>query len=542
MITFSPHFCVSLVLTLSPPSNPAASRDDFLGECTVDLAAVGASAELELALHGRAGRADEGYVTGTVTVGVEVAAAGSAATVDKETVLRMKDRLQECLQTQARALDLSGLALPGLPRVVGERFGHVQRLDLALNKLAVLPDLARLTALEELDLTGNVLAALPAAVGRLACLEKLELNTNMLGALPPELGRLSCLEELCVSGNPLGALPPALGALRNLATLDASVCRLRALPEELTLATRLIDLNVSGNQLERLPDGIGRMTRLVTLNVQDNRLTDLPVTIGLCHSLGQPGYGINLARNPIADPEMLAQYAQGADALFDYLARRYAMNNNPRVPYCPLPTDLGEGPLPAWLVQEQERMRRVLEIQNRNAAASAGATATGGGAVTTTGTAAATATGAGATATTPASQHAPASGEEMERKVVALRSWAQITVKEVLLPAFAGARERVRGAAELRELLAIAYRLAHLNDEFARVRTLAPVSVRGPGALPALTPLIDQVRVYTLAALNYVDAGVRAVLAALEAASAQQIAAVVQLVQVLNKVKTAFQP
>lgn len=531
----------------------------------MDLAAVGASAELELALHGRAGRADEGYVTGTVTVGVEVAAAGSAATVDKETVLRMKDRLQECLQTQARALDLSGLALPGLPRVVGERFGHVQRLDLALNKLAVLPDLARLTALEELDLTGNVLAALPAevgaltglrvlalngnvlaalpaAVGRLACLEKLELNNNMLGALPPELGRLSCLEELCVSGNPLGALPPALGALRNLATLDASVCRLRALPEELTLATRLIDLNVSGNQLERLPDGIGRMTRLVTLNVQDNRLTDLPVTIGLCHSLGQPGYGINLARNPIADPEMLAQYAQGADALFDYLARRYAMNNNPRVPYCPLPTDLGEGPLPAWLVQEQERMRRVLEIQNRNAAASAGATATGGGAVTTTGTAAATATGAGATATTPASQHAPASGEEMERKVVALRSWAQITVKEVLLPAFAGARERVRGAAELRELLAIAYRLAHLNDEFARVRTLAPVSVRGPGALPALTPLIDQVRVYTLAALNYVDAGVRAVLAALEAASAQQIAAVVQLVQVLNKVKTAFQP
>ena len=515
----------------------------------MDLASVGAHAELELALHGREGRADEaGYVTGTVTVGVEVVAAGSAATVDKDAVLRMKGRLQECLQTRAAALDLSGLALPGLPRVVGERFGHVQRLDLALNRLAVLPDLARLTALEELDLTGNalaalpaevgaltglrvlalngnVLAALPAAVGRLARLEKLELNNNMLGALPPELGRLSCLEELCVSGNPLGALPPALGALRNLATLDASVCRLRALPEELTLATRLIDLNVSGNQLERLPDGIGRMTRLVTLNVQDNRLADLPVTIGLCRSLGQPGYGINLARNPIADPEMLAQYARGADALFDYLARRYAMNNNPRVPYCPLPADLGEGPLPAWLVQEQERMRRVLEIQNRNAAA-----------------AAASQTTATATATTATTPHAsPASGDELERKVVALRSWAQMTVKEGLLPAFAAAREQVRGATELRALLAVAYRLARLNDEFARVRTLAPFSVRGPGALPTLTPLIDQLRVYTQAALNYVDAGTRAILAALEAATAQQITAVVQLVQVLNKVKTAFQ-
>ena len=174
----------------------------------MDLASVGASAELELALHGRAGKADEGYVTGTVTVGVEVVAAGSAATVDKDTVLRMKDRLQACLSTQARELDLSGLALPGLPRVVGEHFGHVQRLDLGLNKLAVLPDLARLTALEELDLTGNALAALPAEVGALTGLRVLALNGNVLAALPAAVGRLARLEKLELNNNMLGALPP----------------------------------------------------------------------------------------------------------------------------------------------------------------------------------------------------------------------------------------------------------------------------------------------------------------------------------------------
>lgn len=514
---------------------------------------MGAGAELELPLRARAGKADEaGYVTGTVSVGVEVVAAGSAATVDKEAVVRMRARLQECLQAQARALDLSGLALPGLPRVVGERFGHVQRLDLAMNRLAALPDLARLSALEELDLTGNalaalppevgaltglrvlalngnVLAALPAAIGRLARLERLELNNNMLGALPPELGRLSSLEELCVSGNPLGALPPALGALRNLATLDASVCRLRALPETLTLATRVIDLNLSGNQLERLPDGIGRMTRLVTLNVQDNRLADLPVTIGLCHSLGQPGYGINLARNPIADPEMLAQYARGADALFDYLARRYAMHNNPRVPECPLPTDLGEGPLPDWVLQEQERRRRIQEIQSRQAGGTAGGGATGAGAGT-----------AGGNNNANSNANNTNNGDELERKVVALRTWAQTAFREALIPAFAARREEVRGA-DLHALLAFAYRIAHLNDDFARVRPLAPFSARAPAPLSPLTPVTEQLRAYTLAAINYVDAGVRAVVAVLETANTQQIAAVVQLVQVLNKVKTAFQ-
>ena len=393
-----------------------ASRDDFLGECYVDLQAVGTNPEIVLPLRAEPGKErQQAHVRGSVTLGVELAdASSSAALLSPESVARMKQVLKECLEQHESALDLSAFHLPGLPKLVTERLNYVQKLDLSHNKIAALPDLSRFTALEELDLTGNlletlpeelgtvttlrslalngnVLTALPRSLGQLGQLERLELNNNNLEALPKELGRLSHLEVLMLSGNKLCELPDSLGALRCLVNLDVSFCNLVRLPEALTLATRVFDLNLSNNRLECLPDGIGRMTHLVTLNVQNNRLRDLPLSIGLCTNLGQVGYGINLASNPIADAEMLAKYSLGADQLMDYLAKRYAMNNNPPVPLCPMPTDLGEGPLPAWVVEEQERIRRAIELQQRKAA--------GGGSVAA---APASSTAAAAAAAAPA--------------------------------------------------------------------------------------------------------------------------------------------
>jgi len=532
-----------------------ASTDDFLGECYVDLMAAKDNPSLEIPLLPQPGKErEQDYVKGTITIGVEITDPSAAKALDAGAVARMKNNLKTCMEHHDPALDLSGFSLPGLPKIVVERMNFVQKLDLSLNKMAAFPDLSRFSVLEELNLignmlselpeeigsattlrvlllNGNVLKTLPHSIGKLEALEKIEVNNNELVELPKEIGRLSLLETLSIAGNPISTLPDSIGAMRNLINLDLSCCHFSAIPEALTHATRVLDLNIGGNQLEVLPDGIGRMTRLVSLNVQDNKLRDLPVTIGLCTCLGQVGYGINMARNPIQDQNMLEAYNIGADHLCDYLQKRYAMNNNPMVPPCPFPTDLGEGPLPQWIVEKLDRQRRREEYSNPNLLAGRSDAAAPGAA------APAQAPAAGATPAAPAVQSTPA----LEQKLWALRSWAQTTTKECFRPSFASFRTIVRSSVDLKEILDVAYRLAHLDEEFAKVKALAPFETKGPGNLSPDMPTLDQLRVYTLAAINYVDNGVRAILIALDKCTSQQITSVVQLIQVLNKVKAALQ-
>jgi len=523
-----------------------ASTDDFLGECYVDLMAVGDNPNLEIPLLPQPGKKDQDYVKGTITLGIEILDTTAAKSLDADVVNRMKGALKACMETHSSSLELSGYSLPGLPKIVAERINFVQKLDLSLNKLSAFPDLSRFSVLEELDLTGNmlselpeeigtattlrvlylngnVLKSLPHGIGKLEALEKLVINNNELVEIPKEIGRLSMLETLSFSGNPISTLPDSIGAMKNLNNLDMSCCRFTRIPEALTHATRLLDLNIGGNQLEVLPDGIGRLTRLVSLNVQDNKLKDLPITIGLCSCLGQVGYGINMARNPIQDRDMLEKYNIGADHLMDYLAKRYAMNNNPMVPDCPFPTDLGEGPLPKWIQEKLQKQKLRENYSNPHLAAVASAASAS----------------PAAPAAAPAQQ--VASTPALEQKLWALRSWAQTTTKDFLRPSFAQYRTVIRSSVDMTEVLDVAYKFARLDEEFAKVKALAPFDTKAPGALSPEMPVLDQLRVYTLAAINYVDNGVRAILVALDKCNSQQIANVVQLIQVLNKIKTSFQ-
>lgn len=508
-----------------------ASTDDFLGETALDLAAAAAGGgDVTLALKPQAAKAaQQAYVTGTVTLGVEAQDAAAKAMISGEAVSVMKQRIRACLERREPALDLSSCQLPGLPRVVAEQCAaFVRALDLGFNRVAALPDLRAFAALETLDLSGNqlvelgdgiaavagtlrvltlngnALAALPPAIGRLGALEKLELDNNSLAALPKEIGRLWNLEELHLSGNPLTALPPSIGALSTLHVLDLSCCRLEALPDELTLATRLMDLNLGNNSLRTLPEGMGRMTHLVTLNLQDNRLTDLPLSLGLCGALGQIGYGINIARNPIQDSVMLERYATGSDQLHDYLVKRYTLNNSPPVAPVAMPRDLGEGPPPPWLAKELEREKE----RERAAAATA----------------------------------AQQQSITMVQKVAALKQWGANAVKDQLRPRIAQLRNDTRAATTLAALLDVCYRIKDAHAELEKVRAKgAQFEAPGPRDLDPSTPQLETLRAYAMAALNYVDNGIRAVQAALASpAMASDMAAVVQMVQVLNAIKTAM--
>ena len=330
-----------------------ASSDDFLGEVEVDVRAVKSGEVLDLKLSPQKGAKDQGYVTGSVQVKIDVIDTSelehSKLKISQAAVNKMKEEIVRVRDEGKTTLEFGSFFLPTLPRIVTEQLVHLQKIDLSFNNLSRLPDFSRLTALEELILTGNAidalgpelagltalrvlvingngLATIAPAIGRLAGLEKLEARNNTLSVVPKELGCLSKLEELALSGNPISEIPPAVGALRALQILDLNCCQLTRLPDEITLCSRLMDLNLGNNAIEELPAGMGLLSRLITLNLQNNKLKDLPVSIGRCVDLGQIGYGINIARNQIADTQMIEKSALGPDVLLDYLTKRYTRN------------------------------------------------------------------------------------------------------------------------------------------------------------------------------------------------------------------------
>jgi Leucine-rich repeat (LRR) protein len=200
---------------------------------------------------------------------------------------------------------------------------ELQYLILAGCQLRAIPEsIGRFTALKELTLNGNKFAAIPAEIGACQKLEKFNVSNNELRALPESIGFLNKLEELIVSGNQLGRLPDSIGNLASLQVLDASACGLNSLPDELVYCTQLMDLNLGSNNLIRLPSRIGWLQRAVSIQLAGNQLKDVPLSIGLCEGLNQIGVGLNISHNPIADREMMKQYAVGADRLFNYLERR----------------------------------------------------------------------------------------------------------------------------------------------------------------------------------------------------------------------------
>src|SRR5258708_7792659 len=69
----------------------------------------------------------------------------------------------------------------------------------------------QLWKLQKLDLSGNQLTTLPAAIGQLQHLQVLWLNRNQLTTLPAAIGQLQNLHRLYLSVNQLTTLPDAMG-------------------------------------------------------------------------------------------------------------------------------------------------------------------------------------------------------------------------------------------------------------------------------------------------------------------------------------------
>ena len=167
----------------------------------------------------------------------------------------------------ARVLDASGLGLADLSGVA--RLPALERLDLSCNALADLSPLAALGALRDLDLSGNRIADL-SPLGALHALERLDVSDNAV-ADASALAGLPRLRVLLLDGNAVTDLGPLthLATLENLGLAGNAVTDVTALQD--LAALRRLDLG--GNRIADLSP-LGDVAGLVWLDVTGVPMTD----------------------------------------------------------------------------------------------------------------------------------------------------------------------------------------------------------------------------------------------------------------------------
>eukprot|EP00933_Yihiella_yeosuensis_P065660 TRINITY_DN69605_c0_g1_i1.p1 TRINITY_DN69605_c0_g1~~TRINITY_DN69605_c0_g1_i1.p1 ORF type:complete len:284 (+),score=66.23 TRINITY_DN69605_c0_g1_i1:78-929(+) len=140
-------------------------------------------------------------------------------------------------------------------------------------------------SLRTVDLSGNLLKALPDSIAVWSDLQNLLCEQNALSELPVAIGQLVSLQKLVLTGNQLRALPVELGLLGKVKILQLSNNKIGPqLPAELFndngLGQSLEELDLSGNSLEEFPSSVDKLKTLVRLNVARNKLASLPAEIG----------------------------------------------------------------------------------------------------------------------------------------------------------------------------------------------------------------------------------------------------------------------
>lgn len=146
-------------------------------------------------------------------------------------------------------------------------------------------ELQKLTAnLRTMDLSGNKMQVLPAAIGNFLQLKSLTVNANRLAGLPAEIGKLKKLETLSVSGNQIQQLPPTVGQLKSLRTLNLAGNQISEFPCGLGTLRHLDLLDLSRNQIHNVPAEVSEL-QAIEINLNQNQISVLSAEISQCPRL-----------------------------------------------------------------------------------------------------------------------------------------------------------------------------------------------------------------------------------------------------------------
>ena len=160
--------------------------------------------------------------------------------------------------------------LSEFPREIFELAETLEILDLSGNVLTALPDdLPRLGKLRILFCSNNLFTELPAVIGQCAALEMVGFKANRIETVPAAALPAN-LRWLILTDNQIAQLPSTIGRRTRLQKLMLAGNRLQSLPPEMANCTRLELLRISANQLSALPEWLLSLPRLSWLAFAGN--------------------------------------------------------------------------------------------------------------------------------------------------------------------------------------------------------------------------------------------------------------------------------
>ncbi len=195
-------------------------------------------------------------------------AAGRGARIEKvclkEGLTEVPRSILECAP-RVRLLDLSGNLLTALPDWLPE-LTELEVLFLSYNRFSHVPEiLGKMSRLRMIGMRGNQIeklsgAALPSP------LIWLTLTDNFLRTVPPELGRMPGLQKLLLAGNRLERLPETFREAGALELIRLSANRFESFPEWLFQLPSLAWAAVAGNPCTKGGCGEGALNQAVSWN------------------------------------------------------------------------------------------------------------------------------------------------------------------------------------------------------------------------------------------------------------------------------------
>ncbi|MHA1985255.1 MAG: leucine-rich repeat domain-containing protein [Promethearchaeota archaeon] len=190
-------------------------------------------------------------------------------------------RVPELIQrlTSLEHLILSYNLLEELPEWIGE-FVNLKILEVTDNCLKKLPDsIGSLKSLEMLKVCRNKIEYLPDSFGNLESIKILKLDSNQIDKLPESIGNLGKLELLDLQENNLITLPETIGELSDLNKLILRKNQLKNIPTSIIGLKNLKGLYLGNNNIINLPLNIGNLKKLESLSISDNPISNLPKSI-----------------------------------------------------------------------------------------------------------------------------------------------------------------------------------------------------------------------------------------------------------------------
>ncbi|XP_056292345.1 leucine-rich repeat-containing protein 18 [Pseudoliparis swirei] len=151
-----------------------------------------------------------------------------------------------------------------------------RRLTLSNMGITIFPKcVLKLTNVDELDLSRNLIQKLPDNIGSFWSLRLLDLHSNKLESVPESIGNLVGLTHLNLSNNRLisAGLPSSLGSLTGLKSLNLGMNQLDSLPPTMEALDGLQELGIFDNLFINLPEFLKVLRNLTKVNMKRNPLS-----------------------------------------------------------------------------------------------------------------------------------------------------------------------------------------------------------------------------------------------------------------------------